>query len=496
MHGGYNVANFFDLNEIRRVLQGFNPWWTGREALTAKFHRLAFGVCRRYLLDESLKRAVLLAGPRRVGKTTILLQVADWLVKQGRNPSEIFYVSLDHPLLKLLPLTDILRLYHDTVHPEGKPAVLLMDEVQYAEDWELHVKALVDHHPNYRIVATGSASVVHRHQLAESGVGRWVRIPVPTLSFYEFLRIRDEQMPLVPTDLKPGDLFSKSKRDFLNLAARLRGIQPLFLRYLLVGGFPETARHPDVAFCQRILREDVVERVLKRDMTALFSIRNVNALERLFIYICLHSGSMLDVQSCANALTVPRSTIDNYLVLLEQANLIYRLPPAEIGGKKILKARYKIYLVDAALRNAVLLRGEEVLTEPTEMGVVVETTVLRHLIAFLYRDTPKVSYWRDAKTDKEVDVIVQSPAYTLPVEVKYRESEGISESSGLVAYCRKEPVRQAYWVTKREDDFGLDRIEGLETRFMRIPAHIFCYLLGQAERVPWEETDSPSSRLD
>lgn len=319
-------------------------------------------------------------------------------------------------------------------------------------------------------------------------MGRWIRVPVPTLSFYEFLRIRNEELPKVSPALSPRDLFPRPKRELLGLAARLRPIQPLFLRYLLVGGFPETARHPDSSFCQRLLREDVVERVLKRDMTALFNIRNVNALERLFIYLCLHSGSILEVQTCSNALQLQRSTVDNYLELLEQANLIYRLPPAEVGGKKVLKARHKVYLVDAALRNAVLLRGEEILSDPDELGVVVKTTVLRHLIAFHYRDNPKVLYWREPSSNKEVDVIVQSPAYNLPVEIKYRESPSLGEKSGLVAYCQKEQVAQAYWITKREDDFGVEKVGNRSTNFMKIPAHIFCYLLGQAERVPWEES--------
>lgn len=480
------MSDFFNLNEVRRVLQGFNPWWAGRPSASPLFRRLAFGICCRHLRDKGLRRAVLLSGPRRVGKTTILLQIADWLVHEGRDPLSVFYISLDHPLLKLLPLTEILRLYHDSVHPEGKPTVLLMDEIQYAQDWELHVKALVDHHPQYRILATGSASVVHRQQLAESGVGRWVRVPVPTLSFYEFLRIRQEALPDLPPDLSPKNLFPNPKRELLNLAAQLRPIQPLFLRYLLVGGFPETARHPDASFCQRILREDVVERVLKRDMTALFNVRNVNALERLFIYLCLHSGGIMEIQTCANALQIQRPTIENYLELLEQANLIYRLPPAEVGGKKVLKARQKVYLIDAALRNAVLLRGEEILGDPEELGVVVETTVLRHLIAFHYQDTPRVMYWREPKTEKEVDVIVQSPRYTLPAEVKYRESPALGEKSGLASFCQKEKVTHAYWVTKREDDFGLETVGNLATKFMKVPAHIFCYLLGQAERAGLE----------
>jgi predicted AAA+ superfamily ATPase len=480
------MSDFFNENEVRRVLQGFNPWWLGRPWIVPEFRRLAFGVCKSHLENETLRRAVLLSGPRRVGKTTILLQIVKWLIKSGRDPLGIFYVSLDHPLLKLVPLTEILRLYHDSIYAEGKPVVLLMDEVQYADEWELHVKALVDHHLHYRILATGSASIVHRKQLAESGAGRWIRVSVPTLSFYEFLRICEEKTPIIPQGLKPADLFRKSQREILNLAAQMRPLQPLFLRYLLVGGFPETARQPNISFCQRILREDVVERVLKRDMTALFDIRNVNALERLFIYLCLYTGGILEVQKCASALQVPRSTVDNYLELMEHANLIYRLQPAEVAGKKVLKMRQKVYLVDAALRNAVLLRGEEILDNPVDLGVVVETTILRHLIAFAYQDTPRIVYWRDPLSEQEVDVIVKSPQYTLPVEVKFRENPQVGEDSGLVSFCRREPVKQAYWVTKREDDFGLIEFKNLNTKFMKIPAHVFCYLLGQAERTPWK----------
>src|SRR5438874_2199162 len=99
------MSPFFDMNEVRRVLQGFNPWWSGRPYDLPEFQRLAFGVCRRHLKDAKLRRALLLSGPRRVGKTTILLQIADFLVRSKVDPASVFYISLDHPLLKLLPLT-------------------------------------------------------------------------------------------------------------------------------------------------------------------------------------------------------------------------------------------------------------------------------------------------------------------------------------------------------------------------------------------------------
>jgi predicted AAA+ superfamily ATPase len=479
------MSDFFDTTELLSVLQGFNPWWTGRSYSVPQFHRIAYQVCRRYLDDPSLRRAVLLSGPRRVGKTTILNQIAAALVEEKREPKSILYLSLDHPLLKLVSVAEILRIYHESVHPAGKSVVLLLDEIQYSADWELHLKQLIDHLPEYRILATGSASVVHRQRVAESGVGRWIRVPIPTLSFYEFLHIRNEKPPTVPENLRPIDLFGKGEGDLADLASRFRGIQPLFHRYLLVGGFPETAKQSDIFLCQRLLREDVVERVLKRDMTALFGIRKVNDLERLFIYLCLHSGGILGVKTCADALGISPTTVSNHLDALEAANLIYRLRPSRISGRSVLKARDKVYLVDAALRNAVLLRGEEILADPQEMGTIVETTVLRHLFAYHYQETPEIVYWRDAKTGLEVDLIVRSPKYTLPVEIKYRENAEITEKSGLVAYCREEKISKAYWVTQRDRDFAVVEPHGLDTSVLRIPAHIFTYLLGQAERVLW-----------
>ena len=111
------------------------------------------------------------------------------------------------------------------------------------------------------------------------------------------------------------------------------------------------------------------------------------------------------------------------------------------------------------------------------MGVIVETTVHRHLYSFYYRDTPEIVYWRDLATDKEVDIIVRSPNYIIPFEVKYREHPKLSASSGLVAYCRLEKqVKRAYWVTKQDNDFGVTTFKELEdehgeqTQFLKIPA--------------------------
>ena len=88
--------------------------------------------------------------------------------------------------------------------------------------------------------------------------------------------------------------------------------------------------------------------MLKRDMTALFGVRNINELEKLFIYLCLHSGGIVAIKTCADALGTSPTTVANHLTLLEQANLIYRLPPQSRvekdteGKKQVLPCRRRI----------------------------------------------------------------------------------------------------------------------------------------------------------
>lgn len=79
----------------------------------------------------------------------------------------------------------------------------------------------------------------------------------------------------------------------------------------------------DLDLSQKLLREDIVDKVLKRDMTAIYNIRNVNELEKLFIFLCLQSGNIITVQSSCQELKSARPTIENHIQLLSLANIIY-----------------------------------------------------------------------------------------------------------------------------------------------------------------------------
>ena len=118
---------------------------------------------------------------------------------------------------------------------------------------------------------------------------------------------------------------------------------------------------------------------------------------------------------------------EDILELLESTHLIYRLPPFGYG-KEVLRGRYKIYLADAAIAPAVLLKVDE----PAALGIATETAVFKHLLARCYARQVKFSYWR-GKRDHAV----------------------VRQLAGLFELCRDKRIDRGYVVTKFLDDIGL-----------------------------------------
>ena len=153
--------------------------------------------------------------------------------------------------------------------------------------------------------------------------------------------------------------------------------------------------------------------------------------------------------------------------------------PGERWEVRILKARAKVYVADAAIRNAVLM-DESLLSNPTELGKVVETTVHKHVASFYYQLATRVGYSRGGPKDKEVDIVVDYPNIkNILIEVKYREQAPIPDDDAIVELSKD--ASAAIVVTKRADDYGTQRTpDGQE--IIRIPAFAFLYLLGNAEQ--------------
>lgn len=466
---------------ILKVLTAFNPWWkTGavNHKMAQPYKRFAFHEAMKRLDQTDIRRTVVLTGTRRVGKTTIQYQMIEALLNRGVSPQKIVFISMDHPMLKLSGVNEVLECYHENIYAE-QDVYYFFDEIQYAQDWDKWLKTIYDMQPDTKVVATGSASPALIKGNQESGAGRWSVIPVPTMSFYEYCELLDLERPELPSDFKPTQMLSMTQQERTQIMLQLSKVQNHFTRYLQVGGFPELAKADNDIMAQQIMREDVVDKVLKRDLPSLYKIRNATELERIFLYLCNVSSEIVSIDAIAKELNgVSRPTVENYIQYLESANLIYQSWPVDMAGKQVLKSKPKIYIADAAIRNAVLM-DDSLLTDPVEMGKIVETAVYKHVAAFYYRKATSVGYFRGGKKNKEIDIVVDYNAGNILVEVKYREGAPIADDDAIAELCGD--AAAAIVVTKNASDFGVHNTK-CGKDLLRIPAFAFLYLLGHAEK--------------
>jgi hypothetical protein len=467
-------------SELISVLAQFNPWWRG-EQMTGlpTWKRAAWRELNEWVTTPPVHRAILLSGARQVGKTTLLLQNIEHLLQQGVPAGNIIYVTFDHPMLKLGGIDAVLAAWREREPRTEGIEYLFLDEAQFIRDWGTWVKHQTDFVKHRRIVFTGSATPLLEAE-QESGVGRWHAIRMTTLSFYEYLQIKQLDLPVLPTLPSLRQLFDWTAQDFYRVAELAVPYTGHFHEYLVRGGFPQTAQIESVVQAQRLLREDIIDKVVKRDMTALFGVRRVLDLEHTFLYLCMHDGGLLDMTDLCSNLQVKRPTAQHFIELLEATHLIYRLPPFGYG-KDVLRARYKVYLADAAISSAVLLKGKNILDDPAALGVATETAVFRHLFARYYAQQVRFTYWR-GKQEREVDLVAEVGGQIVPFEVKYRaQHTGVRELKGLMELCGQKAIGRGYVVTKSLDDFGLlaGTPEGIN--IMRLPAPLLCYWMGEAE---------------
>lgn len=478
-------------DELISVLSPFNPWWRSESiADLPHWRRAAFRELYEWVYTPPVHQAVLLSGARQVGKTTLLLQIIEELLKAGVPAANILYATFDHPIIKLAGIEAVLEAWREREPKVNGLEYLFLDEAQFIREWGTWVKHQVDFFKNRRIIFTGS-SMPLMHKGQESGVGRWHTIRLTTLSFFEYLQLkktRDQQqlaeqhhLPPLPLLKSLNELFDWPVQKFHAITELAAPYVAYFHEYLLRGGFPQTAQVDNIHQAQRLLREDIIEKILKRDMTVLFGVRNVLELEQTFLYLCMHDSGLLDMKALCSNLEVKRPTAQHFIELLEAAHLIYRLQPFGYG-KEILRAKYKVYLADAAIAPAVMLLGKAALDNPEVLAVATETAVFKHLYTRFYAQGIRFAYWRGSK-NHEVDLVAEINSEIIPFEVKYRAKHtGVQELKGLLELCQEKSIRRGYVITKSLRDFGpFTESPRINTSIMKLPAPLLCYWTGASE---------------
>lgn len=464
--------------QVIERIRAENPWWARPHEILPTYRSMR---PRAYLEPfmslveaKELRRAVVLLGPRRVGKTVMLHHAVQQLLSAGAAPTSIWYVSVDHPLYNGLGLEEILShcqaaTRHD---PQAKATYVLFDEVQYLRDWEVHLKALVDRFGRVKCIASGSAAAALRLKSAESGAGRFTDFLLPPLTFHEYLVLLDKLDLVEPSQGAGGrgegrgaaSSFASSDIDALNRE---------FIDYLNFGGYPEAVFSPTIqADPARFIKSDIVDKVLLRDLPSLYGIQDIQELNYLFTTLAYNTAGEVSLGELAQRSGVAKNTLKRYIEYLEAAFLVKIVHRIDRNARRFTRApTFKVYLTNPSMRSALfapIRPGDEAL------GYLAETAVFSQ---WFHADQTRLHYAR--WSDGEVDIVNLSADKERPdwvVEVKWSDKyvDRPGQLGSLFDFCHHHNLREALVTTVTRQEL----VTHQSVRLHFVPASLYCYGVG------------------
>lgn len=465
-----NVANPFIEDQIQKRMVLDNPWWESGK-IDEDFIRLP----RRAYLDDfyklvtdlSVRRAVILMGPRRVGKTVMIYHSIDRLISSGVDPKKIIYVSVDTPIYNNISLEEFFSLARKALKNEDsyEGYYVFFDEIQYLKNWEVHLKSMVDTFRSSRFVASGSAAAALKMKSNESGAGRFSDFLLPPLTFFEYIQFKGLDSLVVKSNN------GISPYDTINIAELNRH----FVDYINFGGYPE------VVFSETIrrnpgqyIKNDIIDKVLLRDLPSLYGISDIQELNKLFVHIAFRSGNEFSYESLTKEAGIKKETIKRYLEYLEAAFLIKVVNRIDQNAKRLQRVTsFKIYLTNPSLRCALFTPIGE---DDEFMGSMVETAVFSQWIQggktdFFYAN------WTKGRSKGEVDIVWVDMATQKAVsvaEIKWTDRfvENPDELKSLYSFLSLNSGIKKIFVTSKTR-FGTHDIP--EGKVMFIPVAIYSY---------------------
>jgi predicted AAA+ superfamily ATPase len=445
-----------------------NPWWEAPNQIPESFSKLTprpyLDVLSPLVENTSIRRAVVLMGPRRVGKTVMIHHMIGQLLEDAVAPKSICYFSVDHPIYNGLSLDDLLSFYKQAVdvNIEKEKCHVFFDEIQYLRDWEIHLKSLVDSYPNVHCLVSGSAAAALRLKSTESGAGRFTDFLLPPLTFHEYLFLIDRH-ELVTIEEKNTELhFSTSDISALNNH---------FINYLNFGGYPEAVFSEEIQSDPgRYIKSDIIDKVLLRDLPTLYGIQDIQELNYLFTNLAFNTAGEVSLGALSKGSGVAKNTIKKYIEYLGAAFLIRTVQRVDRNARRFKRANFfKVYLTNPSIRAALFA---PVTAGDDAMGSLVETAIFSHW--FHAETTLYYARWRRG----EVDIVSlnedQKASWAVEAKWSDRYYDHPEELKALADFCLTQGLPSA-WVTT-QTAFGNRDFHGVSFEYK--PASLYCYVIG------------------
>lgn len=338
----------------------------------------------------------MLYGARQTGKTTL---VKDLIENHGGT-----YFNADEPDIRLLFAN---RTSSELRALVGSAKLVVIDEAQRIENIGLTLKLMVDNFPEVQLIATGSSSFELADRLKEPLTGRKYEFLLPPFSL--------EEMEQSSGKLETDRLLSKS---------------------VIYGMYPEPALFGVAEARERLL--ELGGSYLYKDILLLGQIRHPDALEKLLRALALQVGSEVSYTELAGLVGIDKNTVETYIRILEQAFIIFRLPPFSRNLRNELKKMRKIYFWDTGIRNAVINNFASMETRP-DAGDLWENFLIAERMKYLknHRAGNPSWFWRTHQ-QQEIDYLEERESGLLAVEIKSKSGRGRIPATFTRAYPEAE----------------------------------------------------------
>lgn len=340
-------------------------------------------------------KSVILYGPRQVGKTTLAHHILDQLkLKTLRiDADEKIYSDV----LSSRDLNKIDQLIHGY-------EVLFIDEAQRIENIGINLKIIIDHHPEMKVLATGSSFFDLANKISEPLTGRIWSIHLFPISCEELL-------------------FQNSPFEYH------RNLET----YLLYGTYPELLSYPlekdKIAYLHQISQAS-----LYKDILEFAEIKHANKITKLLQLLAYQAGNEVSLSELGNALELSKETVNRYIDLLEKSFVIFRLSGFSRNLRKEVSKMDKIYFYDLGIRNS-LIENFSPLHLRNDAGSLWENFLIIERMKYnhYHQHYWNTYFWR-VYTGAEIDYIEEGEGKLHAYEFKWKQKSSRSGDSWLKAY--------------------------------------------------------------
>lgn len=347
------------------------------------------------------KKAIIVTGPRQVGKTTLMHQINTKLEKKT------LWLSGDDPqtrnLLKDISLARLKRVI-------GSHKVVVVDEAQRLHNAGLMLKLITDHLSKIQLLVTGSSSLDIAAETKESLVGRKFEFPLYPLSFVEM----------------------SHHHGYLEELSLLE-------HRLVYGYYPEIVKS-EVQLARKILN-DLTDGLMYKDLLTLNQIKKPALLVKLLEALALQLGNEVRYSELANLIGADSSTVERYIDLLEKAFVIFKLPSLSRNARNEIKRGKKVYFYDNGIRNAII-KNFSPLDLRLDKGALWENFLINERMKRnVYGDYFCNTYFWRTTAQQEIDYVEETGGKLFAFEFKWNpKKKARIPKTFLKAYSNSETM--------------------------------------------------------